>query len=223
MCEQFSPSLITTSHHKSINYDSSFIPWDLNFKTDTRLWCCCHEGESRFTAHIRTRITQSAYDFMFFFFFYGRPTLLSLIAARSVQQHFYERLPPINLPLIPHMKVMSLLMVTEVWSVSLIEIALHLGGNKHYSFMFPKAECGFWIRRARVIWLAYTSNVVICGMWFEAWAFSYSTTLLRVLYWTLLLDFTKLAICNYSRVLNWTKPSASVNRRGKRSQVLNVA
>lgn len=87
----------------------------------------------------------------FFFFFYGRPTLLSLIAARSVQQHFYERLPPINLPLIPHMKVMSLLMVTEVWSVSLIEIALHLGGNKHYSFMFPKAECGFWIRRARVI------------------------------------------------------------------------
>lgn len=151
MCEQFSPSLITTSHHKSINYDSSFIPWDLNFKTDTRLWCCCHEGESRFTAHIRTRITQSAYDFMFFFFFYGRPTLLSLIAARSVQQHFYERLPPINLPLIPHMKVMSLLMVTEVWSVSLIEIALHLGGNKHYSFMFPKAECGFWIRRARVI------------------------------------------------------------------------
>lgn len=159
----------------------------------------------------------------FFFFFYGRPTLLSLIAARSVQQHFYERLPPINLPLIPHMKVMSLLMVTEVWSVSLIEIALHLGGNKHYSFMFPKAECGFWIRRARVIWLAYTSNVVICGMWFEAWAFSYSTTLLRVLYLTLLLDFTKLAICNYSRVLNWTKPSASVNRRGKRSQVLNVA
>lgn len=180
-------------------------------------------GEPLHCSYQDKNYTKCLWFHVFFVFFYGRPTLLSLIAARSVQQHFYERLPPINLPLIPHMKVMSLLMVTEVWSVSLIEIALHLGGNKHYSFMFPKAECGFWIRRARVIWLAYTSNVVICGMWFEAWAFSYSTTLLRVLYWTLLLDFTKLAICNYSRVLNWTKPSASVNRRGKRSQVLNVA
>lgn len=145
-------------------------------------------GEPLHCSYQDKNYTKCLWFHVFFVFFYGRPTLLSLIAARSVQQHFYERLPPINLPLIPHMKVMSLLMVTEVWSVSLIEIALHLGGNKHYSFMFPKAECGFWIRRARVIWLAYTSNVVICGMWFEAWAFSYSTTLLRVLYWTLLLE-----------------------------------
>lgn len=180
MCEQFSPSLITTSltrDHKSINYDSSFILRDLNFKTDTRLWCCCHEGESRFAAHIRTRITQSAYDFMFFFFFNGRPTLLSLIAPRSVQQHFHERLPPINLPLIPHMKVMSLLMVTEVWSVSLIEIALHLGGNKHYSFMFPKAECRFWIRRARVIDSCIHQMwwFVECGLRLEPFHNFYST------------------------------------------------
>lgn len=156
----------------------------------------------------------------FFFFFYGRPTLLSLIAARSVQQHFYERLPPINLPLIPHMKVMSLLMVTEVWSVSLIEIALHLGGNKHYSFMFPKAEYGFWIRRACVI----DSRIhqmwwfVECGLRLEPFHI-----LLHFFVFYIERFCLKLAICNYSQVLNWTKPSASVNRRGKRSQVLNVA
>lgn len=108
-------------------------------------------GEPLHCSYQDKNYTKCLWFHVFFVFFYGRPTLLSLIAARSVQQHFYERLPPINLPLIPHMKVMSLLMVTEVWSVSLIEIALHLGGNKHYSFMFPKAECGFWIRRARVI------------------------------------------------------------------------
>lgn len=177
-------------------------------------------GEPLHCSYQDKNYTKCLWFHVFFVFFYGRPTLLSLIAARSVQQHFYERLPPINLPLIPHMKVMSLLMVTEVWSVSLIEIALHLGGNKHYSFMFPKAECGFWIRRACVI----DSRIhqmwwfVECGLRLEPFHI-----LLHFFVFYIERFCLKLAICNYSQVLNWTKPSASVNRRGKRSQVLNVA
>lgn len=63
--------------------------------------------------HIETRITQSAYDFLFLT---GRPALLSLIAIRGAQHCFYERLSPINLPVIFHVKVMSRLAVTEVIS-----------------------------------------------------------------------------------------------------------
>lgn len=52
-------------------------------------------------------------------FYNSKPILLSLIAVQSVW------LAPINLLLILHMKVM----VTEVWSVSVIVIAPHLGGE----------------------------------------------------------------------------------------------
>lgn len=143
MCEQFSPSLITTSLTRD-NITQIIITCPLFWRSLLQNW---HQtlmllpwgGEL-----LRSTYKDKNYiKCLWFYVFNSKPTLLSLIALRGVRNQFYvlwQRLPPINLPLIFHMKVMFLL---AVWSLSVIEIAPHLGEKEHYSFMFLKAESGF--------------------------------------------------------------------------------
>lgn len=217
MCAQCSPSLITTSlardHIPQIIarplFRGSVLP---NWHQTLMLlpW-----GRELLAAHIKAKNYTRC---LWFHVFNSEPTLLSLIAARSVPRHFYERLRPINPLLIFHRKVASLLMASELWSVSVIEIALHSGGKKHYSFMFLKDECVIDSRM---------SKMATVQARFEALAFSYSAILLCVLYLALLLDFTKPVILNDSwvpaQILNRTKPFFVVNKGRQVPQKWNVA
>lgn len=113
MCEQFSPPLIiislTRDHIPQIIIRPLFCG-SLLQKWHQTLMLLPWGGELLYCSNQDKNYTKC----LWFLVFHSKPTLLSLIAVRSVGYHFYERLPPINLPLIFHMKVMSLLMVTEV-------------------------------------------------------------------------------------------------------------